>query len=877
MNNHKLKLNRSNNIRPASPKKHGKKVWHLPIVFAFILIFSVFSSVFNSAIAQQEPAESDTTNQPIDIPFYTNEFQGFSSNLSSAQIKVFGDYSVKKALIRIPGIQVSRDGDINIRGVGYDAYAVSLNGFRLSNTGMGNRALDLGSISTDAISSIEVHKVVDPSMDADALGGYVNLNTTKPTTGERNLSVILGGGVNSEYINRGGPSGRGWINYSDQITDEFSLDVNLNYQLEQFTREELTLAYGAENFGNGPVDVIEQVSPSLMNDESGRFSASVGSYFTPDDRSEYFFRFFFNNDNREKVKHQDNWIPNGDWIDQLTTGANGEEGYYSHEASHQNLEMSQMAFHAGGENDLESLKLSYSAGYTQGRTNNTDYFFPFMLDGLDFAVDMTDRTYPQFSITNRTLQVLDDGTVDRQFIMGQNFSRITEDHINDEYSARVDVEMPVSIVEIKAGASVRYSLKEGEFDDYSFEYYRPNDLRMLNFHMLKEPIRNIDVVNNEYMIPWFLTTKYAIDFLEDQRPLFSYDETVHEFNSAIYNYENTEQIYAAYVMGDIDFGVLKVKAGVRVEQTQNELDGNHVLFDSNGDYDNTELVTESADHFQLFPNLQLVLNPMEQNRVQLAYSRTIQRPNYFQQTPFMRVDSLNSSLFSGNHELTPVTADNIDLMIEQKVGNSGLVSVGGFYKSFSDLIVQESSNISSGAYNGFQEMTYRNSDNTATVYGAEVAIQQPLTFLPSVFSNLGLYANYTWSKSNYETPRGDENDIPGHSPHVINGALSYSQGRFFGQVKYHWSAELLEHLSSNQGFAPSVSSSPVYLDRFEDGYQDMSATINFKLSENFRLWGHIYNLLQTDQIQYTYDEEYYPTSTYVRNGIEFRMGIRYDL
>lgn len=849
------------------------------LISAFVLI--VFLNGFLApAFAQQEDdAASDTTAQDvnINIPLYSNDFEGFNPRHNVAHYKAFGDFSVREALIRMPGVQVSRDREVNLRGVGFDSYGVSLNGLRLANTGMGNRAFDLASISTDAISAIEIQKVVDPSMDAEALAGYINLKTDRPSAVTRSLNVLAGGGVNSEYINRGGPSSRGNIHYFEQFSDKISLDVNLNYQQEQLTREELIIAYGAQDFGNGMVDVIDQVSPSLMNDERQRFSASTTTKFTPDESSEYFFRLFVNSQNRERIKHQNTYLTNGDWIDQFTTGAQGELGTFTHEASNQNIDMTQLALHAGGSNELENMNVSYDAGWTQSRSQNTDYLFPFQLDRVNYEVDMSDRSYPHLSITNRDLQVLDDGTVDRQFMMGQEFNRITEDHINDEYSARVDVEMPVNVVGIKAGASVRYSSKEGEFDDYRFEYYRPNDLRMLNFNMLKEPIRNIEVVNEEYLIPWFLHTEYTIDFLEDQRPLFSNDETVHEFNSAIYNYENEEQIYAAYVMGDVDFGVLQLKAGVRVEQTQKELSGNHVLFDSNGDYNNTELVTENADHFQLFPNLQLILNPMEQSRVQLAYSRTIQRPGYYQQTPFMRVDSLNSSIFSGNHELTPVTADNFDVIVEQKAGSSGLISLAGFYKSFSDLIVQEAQTISSGSYSGYQELTYRNSDNNASVYGAEFSISQPLNFLPGVFGNIGLLANYTWSQSNYETQRGDETDIPGHSPHVVNAALNYTQGRFFAQVNYHRTAELLTELQSNQRYAPSAASGQVYFDRFEDGYQDVSATVNFQLSERFQFWAHLSNLLPTENIQYAYDRDSYPTSRYIRNGLELRAGIRYDL
>ncbi|HBX65900.1 MAG TPA: hypothetical protein DEG32_06975, partial [Balneolaceae bacterium] len=70
--------------------------------------------------------------------------------------------------------------------------------------------------------------------------------------------------------------------------------------------------------------------------------------------------------------------------------------------------------------------------------------------------------------------------------------------------------------------SSRWSSKEGEYDENRFEYNRT--LRMISFNMLREPNRNIDVINDAYNIPWFVNTENARAFFESQRPLFTGDD-----------------------------------------------------------------------------------------------------------------------------------------------------------------------------------------------------------------------------------------------------------------------------------------------------------------------------------------------------------------
>ena len=68
------------------------------------------------------------------------------------------------------------NGDqVIIRGVEAKMNQVLINGIELPSTDMNDRSTNLGFISSNLLSSIEVVKALTPDLDANAIGGVVNL------------------------------------------------------------------------------------------------------------------------------------------------------------------------------------------------------------------------------------------------------------------------------------------------------------------------------------------------------------------------------------------------------------------------------------------------------------------------------------------------------------------------------------------------------------------------------------------------------------------------------------------------------------------------------------------------------------------------------
>ena len=124
---------------------------------------------------------------------------GITNIVSADQVGKFPDSNIGDALKRISGINVQYDqGEARfgqVRGTSADMSSVTINGNRIPSAEGETRNVQLDLIPADMIQTIEVNKVVTPDMDADAIGGSINL-VTKNSPYKRFISATVGSGYN---------------------------------------------------------------------------------------------------------------------------------------------------------------------------------------------------------------------------------------------------------------------------------------------------------------------------------------------------------------------------------------------------------------------------------------------------------------------------------------------------------------------------------------------------------------------------------------------------------------------------------------------------------------------------------------------------------
>ena len=156
---------------------------------------------------------------------------GMGHVVSADQVGKFPDSNIGDALKRIPGINVQYDqGEARfgqVRGTSADLSSVTVNGNRIPSAEGDTRNVQLDLIPADMIQTVEVNKVVTPDMDADAIGGSINL-VTKNSPYKRFITATAGTGYNwvsdKAQLNLGFTYGQRFFN------DRLGLIVSASYQ-----------------------------------------------------------------------------------------------------------------------------------------------------------------------------------------------------------------------------------------------------------------------------------------------------------------------------------------------------------------------------------------------------------------------------------------------------------------------------------------------------------------------------------------------------------------------------------------------------------------------------------------------------------------------
>ena len=121
--------------------------------------------------------------------------------VAAEQIRTFPDLNAAEVMQRIPGITLQRDqGEgrfVQLRGTPPELTNFNVNGEQVPSPEGSYRYVGMDIIPSDQIESIEVTKVMTPDMDADGIGGSVNIKTKEASGGKPDMRATLSGGYNN--------------------------------------------------------------------------------------------------------------------------------------------------------------------------------------------------------------------------------------------------------------------------------------------------------------------------------------------------------------------------------------------------------------------------------------------------------------------------------------------------------------------------------------------------------------------------------------------------------------------------------------------------------------------------------------------------------
>ena len=191
------------------------------------------------------------------------------------------------------------------------------------------------------------------------------------------------------------------------------------------------------------------------------------------------------------------------------------------------------------------------------------------------------------------------------------------------------------------------------------------------------------------------------------------------FGSTTLNYNRN--IYSGYFNFNKEFKKFAFQTGVRIEQ-----------FNLDALFSNTQQgTTPLKDNiFNIYPSASISCNITDKDRVQLAYSRRVDRPSSYQLTPIQEWNS-PLTISKGNLHLSPQFTNSIELNYTKTI-SKGNISLSTFYRRTHDKIgrILQKDKINSGkVISSFSNYDFADS------YGIELSgSYKPLkwwTFRPS--------------------------------------------------------------------------------------------------------------------------------------------------
>ncbi|WP_340063182.1 TonB-dependent receptor [Ascidiimonas aurantiaca] len=353
---------------------------------------------------------------------------------------------------------------------------------------------------------------------------------------------------------------------------------------------------------------------------------------------------------------------------------------------------------------------------------------------------------------------------------------------------------------------------------------------------LTEP-RDTDIVNILDPAPW----ENVIDTLYTQfRPgRITLNPPAASAFPGRYSFD--DEIRAGYIAATIPLfdNKINIHAGVRYEWNE------RLLFDANGQtidsipvsFDGNETIFEpTPNKIQdfLLPSINVTYNISDRTAIRAAYGRTIDRPQYREQSTFQFFDFEAGFNVASNPLLLNAEIDNYDIRWEHYPSPSEFLSVGAFYKRLTNAIEQYDTSSASFV---LPVMTPLNTER-AEVYGLEVEARKNLGFLAHGLRKMSFIFNGALLESEVVAVEGvDGRPLQGTSPYIINLGLYY--GEQDSPTKFSF---LYNVAGDRLRIAEGINNSDVGA-LYERHRHLIDITFSQQLTDNLQVRGGIQNLL----------------------------------
>lgn len=763
---------------------------------------------------------------------------GMGHVVSADQVGKFPDSNIGDALKRIPGINVQYDqGEARfgqVRGTSADLSSVTVNGNRIPSAEGDTRNVQLDLIPADMIQMVEVNKVVTPEMDADAIGGSINL-VTKNSPYKRFITATAGTGYN--WVSDKAQLNLGFTYGQRFFGDRLGVILSASYQHAPSGSDNVEFVWD-KDINTGELTLTDyQIRQYYVTRERQSYSAALDWAIHANHKLT--FKGIFNNrndwENRYRLTLKDLNIEDGDCVinNKATVRIQTKGGTPNNRNARLERQRT-MDFTLGGEHLFGRLSADWSFNYARASEERpNERYIDYQLKKQKFDLDLSSERWPLATPKDGSKMLLDEDFSLKEVTEQQ------EDIKEEDLKFKLDFKLPLT--KGSWGNSLRFGgkfVRKSKDKEIDFYEYTPLDKETFNQESIASALyQNRDgfMPDNAYLPGRFVSKEYLGTLDLNNPSLFEKEQVAEELAT---NFNARETVSAGYLRFDQKLGKQwDLMLGLRLENT-------HVKY-SGSQYDAVEDVTtrtpyESDSYLNVLPSLLAKWNVSDNLKLRGSFTTTIARPKYAALAPNISIDRNDNEITLGNPGLKPTKSYNFDLSGEYYFPSVGMVSAGLFYKKIDDFIVDQTLRNYEWNGNVYTKFSQPRNSGNAKLFGVELGFQRDFGFITPALKCFGFYGNYTYSYSrvkhfNFE---GRENEsglrLPGSPEHTANASLFFDKSGFNIRLSYNYASAFIDEMGASS-----------FYDRYYDAtsYMDLNASYTFGRKLKTTFYAEATNLL----------------------------------
>jgi len=617
------------------------------------------------------------------------------SIVSADAIGQYPDANTSEALKRLPGVSIENDqGEgrwVRVRGMGQEFNSVTINGSKVTSPNGSNRAVALDVIPSDLLESLEVTKTLTPDMDADSLGGSINVQSLSAFDRDGTFYKLSAESSYDEHTANNSPklSAAGSKKFALGGDEEnFGIAAALSWFERDFGSDNMET--GGTWIGGNALGEFEQRDYTITRERTG---VSLNFDYKPSVNTDLYLRTLYSEYSDREARLVNtfkfaNPLEQGA-VSQISPQNINDESYdtFSRDLKDRSETSEITSVVLGGESRIDAWTIEYVFGHSDASQDT-----PLYVSGAAFEREFTEGG---FSFRNTDIIELSGPAgylSDGEFVglEAELSEQITED---EENNFKMDLERALSFGEV--AATIKFGAKFSERE-------KSSDENVLSYE------------NQDLSLADIAGSPVAEDIA-----------------SAVNDFTLNEDISAAYLMSTIQHDALFILFGARYENTEFSANGHSIAILENEMGEDTEAFSSNAfanEYSHVLPSIQVRYELNDKTQIRAAWTNSVVRPSFKQLSPAF-VRERDEAEF-GNPLLDPLTSSNIDIGIEHYMGFASVLSAFVFTKDIEDFVYEIDLGESAGINGVTEAMTYRNGE-AASIRGLELAANKQFSELPA--------------------------------------------------------------------------------------------------------------------------------------------------